>query len=701
MRFKRVVIVIGFAGCLVSACTSLGEKAKESFPELVTVDNQTQTTIQIISPTNFQLFTSLHIPVEVTVSAVSNIDSFLILWCSGEKNTTNFTGIDVGKSGNITLSTNLFIVNEGTYYLWTKVILSGGYSILSHPILIQVYTNVAKVPAPFFSPLPGESANPITLSLTTTISGTTIFWTTNNWITVHSNTSPASIFFGFGSYEVRAYATKYGYVQSETIVGVFRIRVAPPEASPAAGSYTSAQNITFSSATTGASVFWTTNNWITSSSGPLTLSSGWYTVKSYATRDNAFSLTNTWEYSISSSGVATPLFTPPDGNYESAMLVTANTSTEGANIYLSTNSIDWIQTNEILLPSGTWTLSGYAKKNGSYSLTNQKMYTIIESRVASPQFFPLGGTYPTNITVTLTSVTSGASLFWSTNNGNIWYTSSSVHLTAGTYILLAYATKTGLLPSSTNTISYTIEDTIPPIPGGVIQVSNIQNSSAVIYWNAASDNTTSTTYLRYLLAYTTNSSLIDTLTEVTNADNNVSVINWTENMTTTTLFNLFANTTYYVNVAVKDNTGNTSLYTNTPISFTTLSASQPNGLFTIIFSNWNESRTLYLPGDHNNWDPNSITLTHTAGTSSSKILSNTITDAIISRGSSPTAIEFKVINQPNWNDQWVFTSWTRVGPITLYDSGRQIAIDCNNNDVVTVLFDVGNMKIIATVEARP
>ncbi len=701
MRFKRIALILGFAASFISACTSLGEKGKETFPELVTTDTQTQTTIQIVSPTNLQFFASLNIPVQVTVSTVSHIDSFLILWCPGEKTTTNLMGMEVGKSGNVTLSTNLLMANEGTYYLWTKVILSGGYSVLSRPILIQVYTNVAKVPAPLFSPLPGESANPITLSLTTTLPESTIFWTTNNWVTVHSGNSPVSLVLGFGSYEVKAYATKYGYIQSDTIAGTFTIRVASPEASPTPGAYTSAQTISFSSATTGASIFWTTNNWTTSSTGSLTLSSGWYTVKAYATKDGAFSITNSWEYSISSSGVATPIFTPPAGTYESATLITATTTTEGATIYLSTNGTTWLQTNEIMLPEGIWTLSGYAEKDGLKSLTNQKTYTINETKVATPQFFPTGGTYPTNITVTITCATPGASLFWSTNEGANWHTSSSLPLTAGTYTLKAYATKTGLLPSFTNTISYTIEDTEAPSPGGIIQVSNIQNSSAVVYWPAASDNSTSPSYLRYLVAYTTNASLIDTLTEVTNANPEVSVIGWTENMTSTTLPSLFENTTYYVNVAVKDNTGNTSLYTNTPVSFTTLSSSEPNALFTIIFSNWNESRTLYLPGDHNNWDPNSVTLSHTAGATSKISFSNTVTTTVISRGTSTTDIEFKVINNPNWIDQWVFTSWTRVGPITLYDSGRQIAITCDNNDVVTVLFDVGNMKIVATVEARP
>ncbi|MCX7882859.1 MAG: fibronectin type III domain-containing protein [Brevinematales bacterium] len=701
MRFKHIWLVFSWLGMLLVGCTSLGEKGKESFPGLLTVDPVTQTSIELLSPTNLQFFSSLVIPVQVSLSTLSNVDSLLFLWCPGEKTVTNLIGIDIGKNGSITISTNLLLSQEGTYYFWVKAIVSGGYTIPSRPILIQAYTNVAKVAAPLFSPLPGESANPLSLSLSSATEGSTIFWTTNNWKSIHSGVSPLSLPLGFGNYEVKAYATKYGYLQSDTVVGSYTIRVAPPEVSPGSGSYTSNQTLSFSSSTREASFVWTTNNWITSSSASLVLPSGWHIVKAYATKDGFLSLTNVWEYSISSSGVATPIFVPQEGTYESATLVTATTSTENADIYLSTNGISWIKTNQILLPAGTWVLRGYAEKTGNQSLTNQKTYTINETQVASPQFMPIGGTYPTNITVTLSCATSGATIFWSTNNGASWQNSSSLSLSGGTFLLQAYATKSGLSPSLTNTVSYTIEDTQAPIPGGSIQVSNIQNSSAVVYWPAASDNSTSQAYLRYLLVYATNASLIDTLLEVTNASSNVSQRGWTENMTSATISSLLENTTYYVNVAVKDNSGNTALYTSTPLSFTTSSASQPNGLFIIIFSNWNTTRTLYLPGDHNNWDPNSVTLSHTAGSTSQITFSNTIVTNIISRGSSSTAIEFKVINNANWVDQWVFTSWTKVGPITLYDSGKQIAVTCDNNDVVRVLFDVGNSTITATVEARP
>ncbi len=698
MRFKIFGL---FALLTILGCTSLADRGKENFPELVTTDDATQTTIRWVSPTNLQIFSALTIPVEISISAVSNVDSLLVLWCPGNKSVTNFKGYDIGKRGDFSHKTNLILLEEGTYYLWVKTILEGNITVSSQPILIQAYTNVTRASAPVFSPLPGQSANPITLTLSSTTSGAVIYWTTNNWQTFASGTTPVTISFGFGSYEVKAYATREGYLQSDTVVGSYTISVASPQASPSTGSYTNSQTITFSSSTTGATVFWTTNNWTSSSSSGLTLTSGWYTVQAYATRDGHVSSTNQWEYSISASGVATPVFSPSGGSYDTETLVSATTTTEGATIYLSTNGTDWIATNKILLPAGSWNLSGYAEKAGSSSLTNTKSYTITVSRVATPTFSPNGGSYPTNITVSIDCATSGASLFWSTNGGSSWNSSTSVTFVPGMYSLMAYATKSGLTGSLTNTATYTIEDTIPPTPAGTIQISNIQASSAVVYWPAATDNATGQPFLQYLLVYATDSSLINTLNKVTNPSAGVSQLGWTENMTHATLTSLAQNTTYYANVAVRDASGNTAVYTTTPVSFTTPASGTPDGLFTIIFSNWNENHTLYIPGDHNNWDPNSITLSHNAGATTKLSLSNVVTTAIIGGGASPTALEFKVINNPNWVDQWVFSSWTRVGPITLYDSGKQIAITCDNNDVVTVLFDVGNSTITATVEARP
>ncbi|URA09955.1 chitobiase/beta-hexosaminidase C-terminal domain-containing protein [Thermospira aquatica] len=698
MRFKIVWLVSLF---VIMGCTSLGEKGAENFPELVTTDETTQTTIRWISPTNLQIFNTLTIPVEISVSAISNVDFLIVLWCSGNKTVTNFKGYDIGKKTEFSHKTNILLLDEGTYYMWTKIILEGNISVTSQPIIIQAYTNLNRASAPVFSPLPGQSANPITLTLSSTTSGAVIFWTTNNWQKVASGTTPVTLSLGFGSYEVKAYATKEGYLQSDTVVGSYTISVAAPQAFPPAGSYDTSQTITFSSATTGATIFWTIDNWTNLSSSSLNLSSGVYTVQAYATKDGHFSSTNQWEYIISSSGVASPVFSPSGGTYDTETLVSATTATEGANIYLSTNGSEWLATNRILLPQGSWNLSAYAEKDGAFSLTNTKSYTITVTRVATPAFTPNGGSYPTNITVNITCATSGASLFWSTNGGNSWYSSTSVLFGPGMYLLMAYATKAGLTTSLTNTATYTIEDTTPPVAGGTIQISNIQASSAFVYWPAATDNATAQTFLQYLLVYANDSTLIDTLDEVTNPSAGVSQIGWTENMTSTTLSSLTQNTLYFVNVAVRDTSGNTALYTTTPVSFTTSSSSTPDGLLTIIFSNWNENRTLYIPGDHNSWDPNSITLSHTAGETSMLSLSNTVTTTVIGQGSSSTEIEFKIINNPNWVDQWSFTSWTRVGPIALYDSGKQIAIACDNNDVVTVLFDVGNSTVKATVEARP
>jgi hypothetical protein len=698
MRFK--VTFIFLIGILLFGCTSLGEKGQQIFPEFTDRENTPNTTLSWVSPTNSELLTSLDVNLRVSVSSLSNVETLFFFWCKGDKTATNFSALDINRSGSFQLATNVAFSEEGTYYLWMKAILTGRKSASSSSILIQVYTNMTRAHAPLFSPLPGESYNPITLVLSSSTPGATIYWTTNNWQTLSSQTSPVTVSINFGEYELKAYATKDGYLQSDTVVGTYKVRVAPVTPSIPGGSYTNTLSLTLTSLTTNATIVWTTNDWTsTSTSVSLVLPTGIWQLKAYATKNGFFSATNSWEYFVSSS-LATPTLSPNGGTYDAITMIRATTATEGATLFLSTNGTTWLATNAIILPPGTWTVKAYASKDGNTSLTNSQTYTITETRVASPLFTPEGGIFPTNITISIVCPTSGASIYWTTNEST-WYTSYSLTLTSGTIVLKSYATKTGLIASTTNIVTYAIEDTLPPTPQGNITISEVQSSSAKVSWLAASDNATPVQLLQYQLVYAQNASLIDSISKVTNPSVGVSVIPWTANMTNATLSSLYDNTTYFVNVAVRDTSGNVSLFTNSPVSFTTPVASSPSALFTIIFSNWNQTRTLYLPGDHNNWDPNSFTLTNTAGSTTIVTLSNTIIPSVIARGADASRIELKVINQPNWVDQWSFSSWTIIGPIVLYDSGKQIAIACDQNDNVTILFDVGNSKIIATVESRP
>lgn len=121
-------------------------------------------------------------------------------------------------------------------------------------------------------------------------------------------------------------------------------QVAAPAFSPAAGSYTSAQSVTISSSTSGASIRYTTDGTApTLSSGtlytvPVNIGST-TTLKAIAYKGGmADSAVTSGNYTITiSTQVATPGFSPAGGTYTTAQSVTISTATSGAAIRYTTD----------------------------------------------------------------------------------------------------------------------------------------------------------------------------------------------------------------------------------------------------------------------------------------------------------------------------------------------------------------------------
>ena len=119
--------------------------------------------------------------------------------------------------------------------------------------------------------------------------------------------------------------------------------VATPTFSPGAGSYTSSQSVTISDSTSGATIYYTTNNTTPSSTstkytGPISVTAS-ETIEAIAelSGDNN-SAVATAAYTISTPTVATPTFSPGAGSYTSSQSVTISDATSGATIYYTTNN---------------------------------------------------------------------------------------------------------------------------------------------------------------------------------------------------------------------------------------------------------------------------------------------------------------------------------------------------------------------------
>jgi glucosylceramidase len=120
-------------------------------------------------------------------------------------------------------------------------------------------------------------------------------------------------------------------------------QAATPTFSPVAGTYTSAQTVTLSDTTTGASIYYTTNGTTptetsTLYSAPIAVSST-TTINAIAAAPPGYlnSAVATGTYTINLPAAASPTFSPAPGAYTSAQTVTLSDATTGASIYYTTD----------------------------------------------------------------------------------------------------------------------------------------------------------------------------------------------------------------------------------------------------------------------------------------------------------------------------------------------------------------------------
>jgi N-acetylneuraminic acid mutarotase len=151
-------------------------------------------------------------------------------------------------------------------------------------VATAAYTITPQAATPTFSPVAGTYSTTQTVTISDATLGALVFYTTNGTTPTFTGTGPAkspgpgtalyTVPIAVSSTEtIEALATAYGYSTSAVASALYTI-VSPPAAtptiSPAAGTYTSAQKVTISDATTGATIYYTTDG-----STPTTSSSAY------------------------------------------------------------------------------------------------------------------------------------------------------------------------------------------------------------------------------------------------------------------------------------------------------------------------------------------------------------------------------------------------------------------------------------------
>src|SRR5260370_10871455 len=134
---------------------------------------------------------------------------------------------------------------------------------LASPMASATYTLSTQAAMPTFNPPPGNYSSAQSVSISTTTSNSTIYYTTDGSIPTTSSTKytgPVSIALG-NSETLSAIAVASGLSNSPVASGVYNITppAATPMLSPGQGTYAAGQQVTISDATTGVIIYYTTN----------------------------------------------------------------------------------------------------------------------------------------------------------------------------------------------------------------------------------------------------------------------------------------------------------------------------------------------------------------------------------------------------------------------------------------------------------
>jgi len=253
----------------------------------------------------------------------------------------------------------------------------------------------------------------------------------------------------------------------------FLLTTAPPPAatptfSPAAGTYPSAQSVTIADATSGATIYYTTDGSTptTSSavySSPISVTAT-ETIKAIATATGfSTSALGSATYTIAPA-TATPTFSPAAGTYNSAQSVTISDTTTGATIYYTTDGSTPTTSSTVysspISVTVTETIEAIATASGfSNSAVATATYTITgPPPAATPTFSPTPANYTSQQMVTISDTTSGASIYFTIDGSTP--TISSTKFTSpiaisSTTTFKAIATATGFSTSAVGSATYT------------------------------------------------------------------------------------------------------------------------------------------------------------------------------------------------------------------------------------------------------
>jgi len=211
--------------------------------------------------------------------------AFIVKYTDGTSKTftqslSDWGGTPGGFAGESTVITTAFKIlangttHNGSYKLYgysftldsTRTVASFAMPANRNVVMLalDLIANKATAASPTFSPLPGTFTSAPTLTLASATPGASIFFTTNGTTPTTSSTKYTAPFKVAATETIKAIAKASGFTTSAVVSGVYTINAsatptATPTFSPKAGTYATPQSVSLSDATSGASIFFTTD----------------------------------------------------------------------------------------------------------------------------------------------------------------------------------------------------------------------------------------------------------------------------------------------------------------------------------------------------------------------------------------------------------------------------------------------------------
>lgn len=282
----------------------------------------------------------------------------------------------------------------------------------------------------------------------------------------------------------------------------------------------------------------------------------------------------------------TPMVDIPPGNYSVPISIALSSVPSDATILYTVDGTDpaasGLTYSAPISLSNNATLRAITRKAGhADSAVADFTYVISATQASSVTFSPPGSISQSAPSVTLSSATSGATLRYTTdgsapNGSSAQYSAPLMLTTEGTTTIQAFASHPMHSDSGLTSATYTV-DLTPPVPGGAgaVTPSSVTTTGFRLDWTAASDSLTPANSLSYKVVRANAAADIDTVGELNAVSGADLLLDWSGNSTNVIVGGFSPGTSHAVSIAVRDDSGRTSIYGPATVHLVTAAPDAP------------------------------------------------------------------------------------------------------------------------------